>query len=206
MRSDLPTHAKCNIGWEAAFRNKNAPLRFAQRHHDIVESDFVHFFLPTVPNASATLKAWPAYKKMQSLSPENKVLKQPWVSNFSRAEYLSYVSTDKNESELVFPEQYHCGKYVKASVLLLERYAVVGTLESLSDMYNVLYARAQIKNHIDVSHISNPSSKVMSSDVEKQVISSLKETMFCQTLIWRMAGEISSYDMKCPQVESGHNK
>jgi hypothetical protein len=201
QRTQLPSHAKCNAGWESAYANKHTPLRFALRHHDIPEGDFLHYFTHTVPNATAVLQAWPAYKHMQQLPIEHRVVLRPWIENFPRERYLKYLSTGSVSEEFnetkVFPERYRCEKYVEASVLLLERYAVVGTLEKLSDMYHVLYARAQVKKHVNVSHVTNPSIKVMPVEVERQVKALLKETMFCQSLMWRMAGVISDHDMAC---------
>jgi hypothetical protein len=197
QRHSLPPHAKCNIGWEAAFKNKKTPLQFAKRHYDVTEGDFLHFFLPTVPNASAVLRAWPAYKAMQLLPPSEQVVRKPWISNFPRNQYLQYLS----ENVSVFPDQYRCEPYVEASVLLLERYAAVGTLEKLSNMYAVLYHRAKINEHVNVSHVSNRSFKVMPVEVETEVKVLLKETMFCQTLMWKMAAAINTHDLRCMAKE-----
>ena len=193
QRSMLPRHARCNIGWESAFDNKKTPLQFAQHHHDVTEGDFLHYFLPTVPNASAVLRAWPAYKAMQKLPSENLTLRSPWVSHFPKEEYMQYLSDNSSH----IPEEYQCKPYIEASILLLTRYAAVGTLENISDMYKVFYHRAQVEEHVDTSSVRNPSTKVMSSEVESEVKKVLKEKMFCQILMWKMAFEINSFDLQC---------
>ena len=198
QRNTLPPHAKCNIGWESAFKNKKTPLNFAQHHHDVTEGDFLHFFLPAVPNASAVLRAWPAYKAMQKLPPKDRVVHTPWISNFPKEQYLQYLS----ENSSVFPAQYQCQHYVEASVLLLERYAAVGTLEQIAKMYQVFYHRAKIATHLNVSFVSNKSVKVMPAAVEAEVKILLKETMFCQTLMWKFAGVINDKDLKCISEET----
>ena len=210
QRSTLPPHAKCNIGWEAAFENKKTPFRFAKRHHDVTEGDFLHYFVPRVPNASPVLRAWPAYKAMQLLPPDEQVIRHPWLPHFPREEYLRYLhggnsDTDagkQNEDELmsVFPKQYECRPYVEASILLLTRYAAVGTLENISDMYTVLLHRAQIRDHgsLNISKVvHNRSFKVMSPEVEEAVKVLLKENLFCQTLMWKMAAAINTVDLQC---------
>lgn len=205
QRKTLPPHAKCNIGWETAHANRLNPLLFAKKHHHITEGDFLHYFVPTVPNASEVLRAWPAYRDMQKLPPHDRVVKTPWISDFPRDEYLAYLSLKNNN---VFPPNYRCENHVEASILLLERYAAVGTLEKLPDMYTVLYHRAQLKNRVDDSRVTNLSQKMMSNVTEALIKEMLRETMFCQTMMWKMADAISAFDIKCVEkdlLEEGNN-
>jgi hypothetical protein len=204
QRTVLPSHIRCNVafvGWEIAYKNKNNPIGFAKRYRDVMESDFLHYFLPTVPNASDVLRAWPPYSDMQDLKVSAKEVQTPWISEFPRKQYLQYLNgvgnaTD-NTSGGVIPEQYRCVPYVEASMLLLERYAAVGTTEKLNKAFEVLYRRAKITKRGNISKVINQSNKVMSTEVENEVKALLKEPMFCQTVMWRMAEEINAFDMKC---------
>ena len=189
-----PSQYKCLIGWESVFENKKTPLRFARLHYDLAESSHIQYFVPTISNASIPLREWALWRHMQALPAEYRKVLHPWISDFPKKQYLKYLDDDKS-----FPERFRCQQHVEASVLLLERYATVGTLERLSDTFRVFHHRANVSTGEDITRVVNRSrkSRAMSPEIEREIREELKAVMFCQTLLWRMAGEIIARDLEC---------
>jgi hypothetical protein len=101
---------------------------------------------------------------------------------------------------------YHCASQMETVMLLTQRYSAVGQLEDVGLFWRILSARARLKmTPADIA-------KAVGTHINKSIKSSmrgqdkayerLRDLLFCDIVLWDIAGLIAKKDLECPEVQS----
>ena len=184
----LHSEALSNKLWLATY--KEDPIVWSRS--DFVQrtlaTDPLGFFLADVTNISDSITRF-NYTALQLLpSPIWKYA----TPTATLSEFLQHTAS--------MPDQYQCKQHLEVAYILLNQYAVVGTLEKRNEFLTNMFRRAKLDTSLMDSAAdlhSNPTSYILTAAQKSEMSKNLELALFCPTVLWKLSGMISTRDSSC---------
>lgn len=152
----------------------------------ILIENTLQYFISNIPNPSNVLLTSEKWKKIQY---NKNISTKSWINISQRSDFTSYIVN--------IPEKYQCKLHLDIVLLLLERYAVVGVYENMTSFWKGVYRRVGVIKQNAHTFMENRNERYGKKMIQL-AFDSLGESLFCEIVLWQLAGKISSKDAECP--------
>lgn len=174
--------------WEITMKSSLVEWVSLPITQSVLQENTLQYFVSSIENPSKMLQFSEKWSKVQKVKGFTVA---PWL-NISSSLYVSYLR--------FIPESFQCKDHINVALVLLQRYAVVGSFEKAAFFWSVLLRRLHISKaeySLALSlHENHRVQKRNQNDIDL-VTPKLEQILYCENILYSMVKKVLDADYSC---------